>query len=68
MIKGICRLFLHLPDILIILNIPVKRLVPQHNSIVRSLLKLRLCHLLFEIPGVVSLVALVVHVPDRVGL
>ena len=62
-----CSLF-HIPDILIILNVPVKRFSPHLNSIVRPLLKLRLRHLLFKIPGIVCLVSLVVHAPDRISL
>ena len=61
-------LFLHLPDILIILDLSVKRLSPHFDSIVRPFLKLCLCHFLFEVPCVVSLVCLVVHAPDRIGL
>ena len=49
-------------------DLTFKRFVPQHDSIVSPLLELRLCHLLFEVPGVVSLVCLVINAPDRVGL
>ena len=41
--------FLHFPDILIILNIPVKRLSPHLDRIVCPLLKLSLRHFLFEV-------------------
>ena len=62
-----CSLF-HIPYILIILNIPVKRLSPHFDSIICPLLKLLLRHFLFEVAGIVCLVCLVVHVPDWVGL
>ena len=59
---------LHLSDILIILYVPVERLSPHLNSIIRPPLKLRLCHLLFEIPGVMCFICLMIHAPDWVSL